>query len=167
LTRKNLTFSERQIPAIAAAVAVVVTVTLEEDDRALGARYGHPGQRRFVSSSDDFFMIQWTLCNSSSVSFDFAADIGTSSQGFVVYSFHGRSRMVSPLDIAVVSVIRKPGSWGRLLTLNGKSMIRARAQTARVAYSFKLGCDLGEEHFNKSLLIPGRNGFQCNESAVE
>jgi hypothetical protein len=56
LTRKNLTFSERQIPAIAAAVAVVVTVTLEEDDRALGARYGHPGQRRFVSSFDDFFM---------------------------------------------------------------------------------------------------------------
>ena len=36
-----MTFSERQIPAIAAAV--VVTATLEEDDRALGARYGHPG----------------------------------------------------------------------------------------------------------------------------
>jgi hypothetical protein len=38
-----MTFLEGQIPAIAAAVAVVVTATLEEDDRALGARYGHPG----------------------------------------------------------------------------------------------------------------------------
>ena len=86
--------------------------------------------------------------------FNVAANIGTSGQGFAVYSFHGRSRMVSlwiKLDIVVVSVKRKPGIWGRLLSLNGKSVIRARAEAGRVAYSFKLGCDLGKEHFNKSL----------------